>query len=1004
MFKRILLNLFFISLASMMFAQEKKTITGVVLEAATKEPIIGATVVDNTKLNGTVTDIDGNFSISTNAQTITISYVGFNPQTFDVATSNNLTVLLKSDTDLDEIVVVGYTAMKRRDILGSIAKVSSKDLAKVPVSSAAEALQGRVSGVQVTSGTGAPGAGVSIRIRGVSSLYGGNEPLYVIDGIPVDNGLNSINPSDIENISVLKDASSAAMYGSRAANGVVLVTTKKGTSGKLQISYNGQTGVQTHGKLTKMANASEYVDIYNVAAINDGGRPLIQGSYLKDFSNTDHLKEIFRTAWLNSHELSAKGGTENLNYLGSFGYFNQEGIILNSGFEKFNGRMNVNYKPISILKVGIDANFAAERTDIVPSSGDGYQNSEGGSAVRYAYMRNPNIPTYAPDGSYVDLPSAYFGDQNYNTFFGDAYNPVGYANMAGRKKDRDMFFGKVYTEVTLPYNTIWKTNFGVDYAKQTYNIKNETWGTNDRINNPRSTNKNISESFGWTLNSVFNSIHTFNDVHNLTIMAGTEAIRYHSHDSGSSNSVNGSTYNRSLNANSLFSVFAKADYNYMNKYYLSALVREDGSSRFTRGNRWGTFYSVGAGWDINEESFMKSLSYINLLKLRGGYGVVGNQNIANYAYTDQYNYFYNYTFGQNPSQGMSQTVLGNEKLKWERNEQLNIGIDMNFDKGKYGFSVDYYNKVSKDMLLRATLPSSFGNVSPYWVNAGSMRNRGIDVEVFMKQQYADGGFSVNINWGFLQNKLTKLNDILLAGRIDNGIDAFTLREGHSIGSFYLYEMDGIFQNEAEIVKSAYQGPNVKPGDVKYKDTNGDGIIDDDDKKYVGSSLPKQTLGINLAGNYKNWDLSLFFQGAFGQKIYNQMATEYNGFYRGFNVSKDYSDGYWRGEGTSNEYPRPSWEAKSNNVKPSTRFLENGSYLRLKNVQLGYTFDVKSKFISNLRVYGSATNLLTFTKYKGLDPEMTASANAAGEGDMANGVDWGTYPVAKAFTLGVNITF
>ena len=1003
MLKRILLALLLISLATMMFAQEKKTITGIVLDAMTKEPLIGAVIVDDTKLNGTVTDFDGNFSIDTNGKTITVSYVGYAPQVFDVATSKNLNVLMKS-TDLDEVVVIGYTSMKKRDVLGSIAKVNSKDLSKVPVASASEALQGRVSGVQVTSATGAPGAGVSVRVRGVGSVNSGTEPLYIIDGIPVEGGLNSINPSDIDNVTVLKDASSAAVYGSRAGNGVVLITTKKGVSGPLKVSYNGQTGVQTHGHLTKMASSSDYVNIYNAAATNDGGRPLLEGTYLKDFGNTNHLEEIFRTAWINSHELSLRAGTKKLNYVGSFGYFNQEGIILDSGFEKVNGRISLNYEPISKLKVGFDVSYANEKTDVVPSSGDGYGNSEGGSVVRYAMMRNPSVPTYNADGSYVDLPSAYYGDQTYNSFFGDGYNPVGLANMANRKKNRDVFFGKVYTEVSLPYNTTWKTNFGVDYAKLNYKIKNETWGTNDRINNPRSENKNIAESFGWTLNSVFNSIHTFNDVHNFTFMAGTEAIRYHGHDSGASSSVNGDTYTKSLNASSLFSVFSQANYNYNNKYYLSALVREDGSSRFTKGNRWGTFYSFGAGWDVNEESFMKSLSYISLLKLRAGYGVVGNQSIPLYAYTDQYNYYYNYPFNNNSSLGMAQTNLGNEKLKWERSEQFNLGIDMTFEKGKYGFSVDYYNKISKDMLLRASLPPSAGYASPYWINAGSMRNRGIDVEVFMRHQYAKGGFSVNVNWSYLNNKVTKLNDALYVGRIDNGIYAMKLEEGRSIGSFYLYEMDGIFQNEAEIVKSAYQGSNVKPGDVKYTDVNGDGVIDENDRKFVGSSLPKQTLGINLAGNYQNWDISVFFQGAFGQKIYNQISTETEGFYRGFAVSKDYYDGYWKGEGTSNEYPRASWEAKSNNVMASTRFLENGSYLRLKNIQLGYTFPPLNKYISTLRVYGSITNLLTFTKYKGLDPEMTASANAAGEGDLANGIDWGTYPVAKAFTLGVNITF
>lgn len=984
-------------------AQTPKKITGVVTDAINGEPLIGVVIAEPNSSNGTVTDLDGNYSISINGDKLSFSYIGYDNIEKMVSQSGTIDVKMGSNTQLDEVVVVGYTTMKKREVLGSLSKVDNKELKAVPVSSAQEALQGRVSGLQVTSATGAPGAGVSVRVRGVGSIGGSNDPLYIIDGVPSENGLNSINPSDIDNVSVLKDASSAAIYGSRATNGVVLITTKKGKEGKIKVSYNGQFGLQTHGHLPEMVNTDEYINIYNAAATNDG-RELFVNDGTQPLADVNHLKEIFRTATMNIHELSVTGGKKNLNYVASGAYYNQEGIIKNSDYEKFTGRGNLNYTPVSWAKLGFTVNAGSSKTNVVPSSGDGYGSNEGGSVVRYALMRTPAIPTYDAEGNFVDLPSAYFGQQTYDSYFGSGYNPLGLAKMSDRVKREDTFFGVFNVDITLPYSITWSSKFGLDYKNYDYKINNKTWGTNDRINNPSSYLTSKSESTGWTANTVFNTTRRFNNVHNLSGMLGGEAIRYNGRDISTSASTNGDTYYRNTWAYSLLSLFAKADYNYNYKYYLSALVREDGSSRFTKGNRWGTFYSFSAGWDVNEEAFMKSFKFISLLKLRAGWGAVGNQNIGNYSYADIYDPYNNYTFGGSSSQGYIQGQLGNNKLKWETSKQLNLGIDMSFINGQYGFSVDYYNKKSSDMLLRVPTPPSTGNQKTMYVNAGDMRNRGIDVEIYARKQYRDMGFSASLNWGYLQNKILKLTAPIQAGRIDNGVYAKYLEEGYSVGSYYLYEMDGIFQNEEEILKSAYQGSNVQPGDVKYKDLNGDGVITDADRKHVGTSIPKQTLGLNLQGNYKNWDMSLFFYGAFGHMLYNQIATETEGFYRGFNVSKEMYDNYWRGEGTSNTYPRPSWSAKSNNVMASTRFLEKADFFRLKNIQLGYTFPLKSKVVSSLRVYGNVTNLFTITGYSGIDPEMTVSSNSSSEGDIAGGIDWGTYPLAKSFTLGVNVTF
>lgn len=1000
------LFIMFLSLTSItLLAQQIKTISGVVTDATTGEALIGVAIIEPGTSNGTATDLDGNYTLNVKGDRISFSYVGYKSETLAVQNTSTLNVKLVSNSELDEVIVVGYTSQKKREVLGALTNVKSKELTQLPVSNTTEALQGRVAGVQVTNTSGAPGSGATIRIRGVGSINSSNDPLYIIDGIPASNGLNSVIPTDIENISVLKDASASAIYGSRANNGVVLITTKKGKQGKAKVSYNGQFGAQVHGNLTEMANTSQYINIYNAAAKNDG-RELLEGQWMKDFANVDHMKEIFQTGLMTIHDVSVSGGKDKFNYLASGSYYNQEGIIKNSKFEKFTGSTNLNYQATKWLKIGLSANAGKSTTDIVPSSGDGYGNDEGGSVVRYAYMRNPAIPVYDQNGKFVDKPSEYFGHAMYDTFFGEGYNPLGVAEMADRKRDETTVLSKINVEVKLPYNSIWNTNFGIDYKKSELNAYNQTWGTNDRINNPSSRSFASNEDLGWTLNSVLSSSHTFNDSHRLTAMVGTEAIRYNGTNKNAGSSINGDTQYSADWASSLLSFFGKVDYNYNYKYYLSALIRQDGSSRFAEGNRWGTFYALSAGWDVNEEEFFKPLTpVVNLLKLRAGWGAVGNQDVALYAYTDKYMPYANYPIGGgDPSLGYIQTQLGNTDLKWETSNQLNLGLDMAFLNGEYGFSADYYHKVTKDLLLQAPLPPSIGNAAPYWVNSGEVLNEGVDLEVYMRKQYKNAGFSIALNWGYLKNKMLKLDAPIQGGRVDTGIYAKLIEEGYSLGSYYLYEMDGIFQNESEIVRSAYQGANVQPGDVKYKDLNGDGVIDEKDRKHMGSSIPTQTLGLNLQGNLNNWDISVFFQGAFGNEIYRQIGHETDGFYRGFNVSKDYYDNYWRGEGTSNTHPRASWNAKSNNVMVSSRFLEDASYLRLKNVQIGYTFPTKGKLISNLRVFGSATNLFTFTKYNGLDPEMTVSANSSGEGDRGNGIDWGTYPVAKTFTLGVNMTF
>lgn len=1025
--KKILLFICLLTHIGVLMAQNTSQLKGVVKDAASGELLIGVNIqIENTG-NGAVTGLDGDFIImAPSKSTLVVSYVGYKTKKITLNGETFLSVSLETDERvIDEVVVVGYSVQKKRDVLGAISKIESSEISKIPVASTQQALQGRVAGVNVSAQTGAPGAPVSVRIRGVNSISLSNDPLYIVDGIPVEGALNNISPNEIESMSVLKDASSAAIYGSRATNGVVLITTKSGKSGDSKISYNMQLGFQQHGRLIEMANTEQYISMYNEAARADNAnsvvqRALIEGAWVKDFPNVNHLEEIFRTAPFQSHELSISGGNDKTQYLVAGTLFKQDGIIDNTNFSRANLRSNINSQVKKWLKIGLNVSGGMSDNRLVSSSGDGYA-GEGGSVVRYALFRNPAIPVYNAAGSFIDLPSEYYGNSVYNSFFGDGYSPEGLTVNTDKTRKIKTLLTTGNILITLPANLTLKTTAGLDYSNTVNREYNKTWGTANRINGTNGLSSSTVDNLNWSVNSTLNHNITLKERHNLTSMIGAEAIK------NSGNGLYGSeseflntnpdflflglgssktNISQSVWESTLVSFFANVNYNLDQKYYLSGILRRDGSSRFSEGNKWGTFYSLSGGWNVETEDFMQNYSGIHKLKLRAGYGSIGNQNIPLYAYADRYGYNYYYSFGGNSFNGYAQTQLGNAKLKWETSNQFNLGVDLEVLKGALGVTLDYYYKVTNDMLLPASLPPSIGNASPFQINSsGNVLNTGVDLEIFYRRDYKNGGFNIALNGGFLHNEVLKLDFPYFAGRVDTGVYATRTEAGHPIGSFYLYEMAGIFQNELDVFTSAYQGNGIKPGDVKYVDQNGDNVIDAQDRTFLGSAIPTFTTGLNLAGHYKNFDLSMFFQGAFGQKIFSQVNFDIEGFYRGFNVTERYFNEHWTGEGTSNTQPRASWAAKSNNVKASSRFLEDGSYFRLKNLQLGYTIPGTKKIgIENLRCFVAGTNLFTLTGYSGLDPEMTVSTNSASEGDMANGIDWGTYPVAMTFTFGVNLTF
>ncbi|MBP6977376.1 MAG: TonB-dependent receptor [Lentimicrobiaceae bacterium] len=1031
--KRLLFILMILSIPGLIFAQ--KVVEGTVTDAKTNETLIGVTVSIKGTTSGTVTDLDGHYRLEsaqlTSSSVILYSYIGY---TSSEQIPGNRTVidvaLIPEVYALDELVVVGYGTAKKSNVLGSVTKVNSSELVKIPVAGVDQALQGRAAGVQVTQNTGAPGEGVSVRIRGSGSINSSNDPLYIVDGIAATDALNIIAPGDIENITVLKDASAAAIYGSRANNGVVLITTKKGTKGKTQVSYRGQTGFQKAIGLTKMVNTSDYITIYNEAATNDNAnldpglqpRALITSEESARFVDINYVKELLRTAPVNSHELSVSGGNELTNFIISASFYDQRGIIQNTGYTRGTARLDVNTEAGKWLTVGLSMLAGISSNDIIGSSGDGY-GGNGGSVVRYAFFRNPAIPVKFDDGSaYVDRPAEYFGNSIYDSFLGDGYNPIGMADYNENNLKEESYLGKAYFIAKITDKLKFTTNFGLDYRNSGTRRFNRTWGTLNRINAVNSLDVSSQQITDWTENNLLNYETSFGESHTFSALVGFEAIKnsgkaLYASDSDFpiqddnliyiGNGLGTEISSQSEYASTLASFFGRVNYDFKGKYYLSGTLRRDGSSRFTGDNKWGTFYSLSAGWVISRENFLKDVPWLQILKLRFGYGAIGNQEIGLYAYNDRISPYFNYPFNNLSNNGYAQTALGNEDLKWETSYQYNAGFDAELWKGALGFSLDYYYKVTDDMLVNAPNPPSVGDAEAAWINSGSVLNTGVELEAIYRQTRQKWGYSISGNLAYLHNEVLQLDAPLFGGRVETGVNATKTDVGQPIGAFYLLEMEGIFQNKGDILISAFQGNDIEPGDVKFKDQNGDGYIDNNDRVYLGSAIPKLITGINLAANYKNFDLSLFLQGAYGNKIYVQINQDIEGYYRGFTVTQRYFDERWTSEGSSDTQPRASWSAKSNNARPSSRFLEDGSYLRMKNLQLGYTIP-ENAFpklgLSRARVYVSATNLWTLTKYPGLDPEMTVSDNSKNEGDRAAGIDWGTYPSAMTLMFGIDITF
>ena len=1028
------------------------TLKGVVHDSA-GQPIIGAFVVEQGTQNGTMTGVDGEFVLrAPKGSVVEVSCIGYAPQTVAMTADQELVIVLQDDTQmLDETVVVGYGVQKKSVVTASISKVDGDALNTVRASTVNDALKGKVSGVQITQASGQPGSGSQIKIRGIGSVNN-SDPLYIVDGMPVDGGIDYLNPTDIQSVEILKDAASAAIYGARAANGVVLVTTKGGKKGRASITYNGSYGWQNPWRKKEVLNAKEYMTIMNEARINDGGAPLYSFEEIAAAGKgTDWQDETFYyNAPVTQHQLSMSGGTEKATYFLSLGYFSQAGIVGGnfdkSNYDRLSLRSNNTYVPFETRdrdyfnKLTISANLAYS---FITSKGI-TTNSEFGSVLGSAVAFNPTIPVYADEATAAGIlashPTAIVAAD------GRVYSlpPTGYQELTNPLANLDTpsntiynthkFVGNLSAELNIAKYLKFKSSFGADLAfwrNRGYGFEQYKSSMNQTLQSWVSMGMN--EGLRWQVENYF-SYNQQVGKHNFAAVLGQSAMSYSSiYVSGTDyrlkesnpalayiDSAIGDTDDErtsggtgNIDHQRLASYFFRFDYNFDERYMLEVTVRRDGSSRFGPGHKWATFPAASLGWNISNEPWFKaaSISWINQFKLRASWGKNGNENIGNFRYASLMDTGQDYYFGNTGdygtlSAGSSPAALANPTIRWEESEQTDLGFDGRFFSDKLSIGFDYYNKKTNGMLMDMPIPSYVGQGAPM-SNLGDMRNWGFEFELGWQQQVGDFHYSVNANASLLRNRLINLgNSSGQAVYQSNGAsgvgDYVKGSNGEVWPYFYGMKTDGIFQNWDEI--NAYKNkdgglmqPSAQPGDVKFVDFNGDGYVNDDDRTKIGKGMPDWTYGVTLAADWKGFDANLFFQGSIGNQIFDYSMR---GDIPAMNRPAWILD-RWIGEGTSNRIPRLTNANPNQNWRSSDLWVKDGSFLRLKTAQIGYTIPaniLRKVFVKALRVYVAGENLLTFTKYDGFDPEM------ASDGYTTIGVDRGIYPQARTITVGASLTF
>lgn len=1028
-------------------AQQDVQIKGVVISGEDNYPLPGVNVVVKGTTNGTMTDIDGQFILSAPDKSIlTISYIGFKPIEVTADASTTMNIVLREDTELlDEVVVVGYGVQKKSVVTASIAKVSSDDLAATAPVRMDNALKGLAAGVTVTSSSGQPGAAAQIRIRGIGTINN-SDPLYIVDGMPIEGGLDYLNPNDIASIEVLKDAASGAVYGARAANGVVLVTTKTGKEGKTKVTYDFSYGWQRPWKERDVLNATEYAILMNEGAINSGQAPKYNDPYSYGVG-TNWQKETFNyDAPVMSHQVSVSGAGEKINYLLSMGYYSQDGIVggnygrsnydrltlrSNTGYTLFDESKNRNW--LNSLKITSNVSYARIKSTGIET------NSSFGSPLGSALSLSPILGVYvegqaAQDqldyySQYADFTPMY--DPNNGKLYtmagadyNEMVNPLASLSLPGDKNWSHKFVANFSAELNIWDNLKFRTSYGADLSFWGYDGYTPLYYLTANNKSTRTNAySNKQDGLVWQLENVLMYDKTL-DKHSFSVLLGQSAKKstgsqlggnrygiintdrpYIDASNGLQENGDMGVYGGPSDQATLASLFARASYNYDERYMLQVTVRRDGSSRFGANNHYAVFPSFSLGWNLTNEAFMeKRPDWLTATKLRLSWGKNGNENIGNFRYTVLTSTGNNAIFGsgENLTNGVKASGLANPDLKWEESEQLDFGVDFGFFDNALTFTADYYKKTTNGMLMEMNIPSYVGESKPIG-NVGKMENSGFEFESAYRFHVNDWNFRVGGNLTYLKNKLIEYGNDSGWANLDSfqGIGSITrAQNGKPFPYFYGYKTDGLFQNMEEV--NAYvnnQGtliqPNAVPGDVRFVDMNGDGKITDDDRTDIGKGMPDFTYGMNFSVSWKNFDLNMMWQGTIGNDVFD--AT------RRTDISSSnlpsWMLGRWTGEGTSDKYPRFVL-GDNTNWQSSDLYVYDGSYMRLKNIQLGYTLprQLTSKFmVSSLRFYVAAENLLTFTKYHGFDPEISS-------GGTSLGIDRGVYPQAKTWTVGANLTF
>ena len=1033
------------------FAQSGVNVKGVVTSSADGFPLIGVNVVQKGTTNGTVTDLDGNYTLNvpTNSE-IEFSYIGFLNQSIKVSSGQNMyNVILREDSQaLDEVVVVGYGVQKKKLVTGATVQVSGDNLQKLSTTSALTALQSQTPGVNITQSSGQPGEGFKVNIRGLGTV-GNSSPLYVIDGV-AGGSLNNLNPSDIESIDVLKDAASAAIYGARAANGVILVTTKQGKAGKTVASYDGYYGFQYMAKKPDLLNAREYMSIMDEVRFNEGNAtydwanllPTNQYNSIMDgsWNGTDWIDETYnKAAPTQNHAINITGGNDQSKFSLGFSYASQEGILgkpVQSDYERYTARINSDHVLLKgdgydIIKVGETLNFNYNTKSGI-AIGNIYWNS-----IHNLLVGNPLLPAYDAEGNYYDYDDKVSDKW---LFDGKTSNPLAEMALSSKGLNKYNNYGlqtSAFIEIQPIKSLILRSQFGF---KMNASRGHEYDGIRHLANNLNVTQdntiQNSSSGHSWTLDNTLAYSFNLADQHNFDVVVGQSVEKW-----GMGAEIRGTGRNsifpgsldhawldntkpteisqlsnegRPWGDGALASFFGRVNYNYKETYMASATVRADGSSNFAKGNRWGYFPSVSAGWVISNEAFLENTrNWLDFFKVRASWGQNGNADISNFQYLSTFafdvkNGYYFSSDKTTQTTGGYADILANPDVTWETSEQLNIGFDSRFLNSRLGVIFDWYEKTTKDWLVEAPIPAVWGLNAPY-VNGGDIKNSGVELSLSWNDYVADFTYGATINMAYNKNEVTRISNSeeIIHGESNvlsqTTTEMYRAQKGYPIGYFYGYKTAGVFQNWDEVNNATAKYAGTRPGDLIFVDTNGDGKITEDDRTEIGDPNPHYTLGLNLNFGYKGFDLNITGVGAFG----HQIAKSYRSF-ADSPLENHTTDvfGRWTGEGSSNKLPRLTSGSHTNWQNISDIYIEDADFLRIQNVTLGYDF--KKLFpkmpLGQARVYLTAQNLFTFTGYSGMDPEIGYGGDSSGQGRWAKGIDVGFYPAPRTYLFGVNLKF